>query len=69
MIIGCYDMHLYCSNDPIDGGDIEHPYRYLPFYYSGQTLGQCKRQARKQGWLFKKDGRTICPLCRKNKTQ
>ena len=70
MEVGCYDMHLYCD---VYGAEEEaladarklspyHPYKMFPFVYTGNTRGQCVKQARQHGWIFCRDGKVICPL-------
>ena len=31
--------------------------------YFGETHNQCKAIARREGWLFKRGGKTLCPYC------
>ncbi len=57
---GCYDMSLYCRNGCQDG---KEPYRPAVF----QTLGECRTDARKQGWVFNRDGDVTCPECARPK--
>ncbi len=58
MEVGCYKLTVYCDND-----DGDHPYNYLPHIYRFHTYGRCKHWAQYDGWLFKKDGSHLCPLC------
>lgn len=51
-------MDLYCRHK-----DRVHPYGYLPHQFSGHTEDFCKRQARKRGWVFHRDGKVSCPIC------
>lgn len=55
---GCYSLHLYCDQD-----NPAHGYGEFPYEYTGQTLGECKRHARRQGWKFHRDQTHTCPRC------
>jgi hypothetical protein len=56
MIVSGYTTDLYCD------GDGPHPYNWFPQTFTGETKGQCLRQARKRGWLASEE-RQLCPLC------
>jgi len=59
VIVGCYTMDLYCDceSDRHDHG--EFPHQFIAHKYS-----QCKRQAQKEGWVFKRNGTdAVCPKC------
>lgn len=65
--VSCYSMDLYCDSP-------EHPvHANVPDVYTGRSFSDCIRQARKDGWLFRKDvasrtngcGFAICPKHRK----
>lgn len=63
MIVGCYTLDLYC-----DTPDCSHNTRlgWIPDTYTGQTEGQCNKQARADGWKIKrKEGKAYCPDCNK----
>ena len=71
MIVGCYDMHLYCRHEslpfvyvmdyePCPKG--HHRNDEFPHQYSGKTEADCKRQARAEGWKFS-TGDATCPRC------
>lgn len=60
MIVGCYDMHLYCDF-PDDAW--EHRHRE-PATFQGRTFSGAQREAKRKGWHFNRDGeRVICPSC------
>jgi hypothetical protein len=70
MIVGCYSMHLYCDTGnakpgyPGDSGNSPHNHARPGFAeFTGPTEGDCKRQARKQGWRFSRDNKVYCPIC------
>ena len=61
MEASCYSMDLYCDRliecSPEgweDGGSAT---------YTGETWGECAKQARNDGWIFRKDGTHVCPRC------
>jgi hypothetical protein len=61
-----YTMHLYCDHEK------HEPFSYVKDVwgeYVGETNGQCKRQAQKNGWIFKRDRTVICPVCSGAKTE
>ena len=60
MIVGCYDLHLYCD---ANGCPLTKELK-MPRQYTGPTLGYCLRDARKDGWRVnvRKD-KAICPKC------
>ena len=67
MIVGCYSLHLYCSQRKKDySKDLKfgHKHCEFPHEYTGYTRGSCCRQARDDGWLISKK-RQLCPTCRK----
>lgn len=65
----CYTMDLYCDNrsDPwatvIWPLDEVHGSREFPAQFSGTDRADCVRQARRTGWLFKRNGDVLCPRC------
>ena len=59
---GCYTLNCYCDHENPD-----HRWNEFPHQYTGQTEGQCKKQARSQGWRFHSDGTATCPKCMKRK--
>lgn len=65
MEVACYSMDLYCdragcrvSLSGFDGPD----------NFTGRTYSECKREAKKLGWRWRKEGQ-VCPACAKNKDQ
>ena len=64
MIIGCYDLHLYCDNQKDDYKEdkLIHKYNEFPHRFTGHTEGQCFKKARANGWLIGKE-RQLCPRC------
>ena len=63
MIVGCYSMDLYCSNDARCVGEIGPYQRQVRFCgFTGETAAQCRKEARKIGWKFI-NGDVICPKC------
>ncbi len=73
MEVSCYDMHLYCDYGsdipntglPYDQDSKLHGFMEMPHELTGKDRAECVRDARKMGWVFKRDGRTICPKCAK----
>jgi hypothetical protein len=56
-VVGCYAMDLYCDHP-------KHVETYKgPPSYEGYTRGECVREARKDGWIFHRDGNLTCPKC------
>ena len=72
MIVGCYDMHLYCRHDrpvsyvqeyqPVPLG--HHRHGEFPHQFTGRTDADCRRKARASGWVFS-NGDATCPRCAK----
>lgn len=62
MIVGCYDLALYCD----DPG--EHGYDKHMREFTGRTEAEGIRAARKAGWMVRKRGgrksedRVLCPI-------
>ena len=65
MEVSCYSMHLYCDNNVSERSDGIHEFREFPHMYTGRTNAECKRDAKRDGWKFRKDGIRICPKCTK----
>lgn len=53
-----YSLDLYCDN-----GDVDHGFDAFPWQFTGSDRGCCTRKACHAGWLFKRDGRHLCPRC------
>ena len=63
MIVGCYDLHLYCD---FPDGEWKHRAKE-PGQFTGRTFSAAKRDAVRHGWHFHSDGkRVICPTCARN---
>lgn len=72
---GCYTLDLYCDvtcrtrSDPclIVGGKRlirgEHSHGEFPHQFTDELGSQCRKMARQAGWVFKRDGTTVCPRC------
>lgn len=69
MIVGCYSMDLYCdTGHNATGMASMREYQLAQRHqYTGKTEAECKREARKDGWLFRRDGRVFCRVCVKDK--
>jgi len=58
MIVGCYSLHLYC-----DMKNDDHDYFEFPHEYDHELGSVCRKEAKNDGWILKKDGTAICPKC------
>lgn len=58
MIDGAYTLELYCDNR-----ETEHDWAKFPYEYVGERGTDCRRRARRDGWLFKRNGKVFCPKC------
>lgn len=59
MIVGCYTLDLYC-----DVTYRKHPWDYrFPHQFTGETFGECKKQAQRYGWIFHRNSTVTCPHC------
>lgn len=68
MWAGCYSLDLYCENQDMRENHswpdaFGHAYRAFPVQLTGRTFTDTSRRARRLGWLIKKDGTAVCPLC------
>lgn len=73
MWAGAYALDLYCDNeDPDRKGALTdkfgHMYNEFPHQFSAETGAECRKAARKKGWIIKSDGTAICPKCSGKKT-
>lgn len=56
---GCYSLDLYCDRE-----SAEHRFQEFPHQYTGETFGECAREARRDGWIIRTRLRTAtCPKC------
>jgi len=55
MIVGCYTLDLYCENSNGWGCNPDKP-ESDPDQYTAELGSRCRRAARKDGWLLKRDG-------------
>jgi hypothetical protein len=68
VIVGGYDLHLYCDNDPERPwapGDLHH-YGEFPHQNFGsfEHGWQARAMARRLGWFLDlRRGRALCPKC------
>lgn len=70
MIVGGYDLHLYCANGTM--GDSSRPSSCVvretyswedgSHQFAGPDKRDCMKQARAAGWRFRK-GDCVCPAC------
>lgn len=60
MIVGGYELHLYC--DCCKKYERLHKHGPHPDVFAGQTRAGCMRQARQDGWTFRK-GKCRCSEC------
>jgi hypothetical protein len=58
MIVGCYTLDLYCELETED-----HEYKEFPHEYTDEYGSKCRSDARKSGWILRRDGTAICPKC------
>lgn len=68
MIAACYSMDLYCENHAADPE--RHGYNYTPTTFTGETWGECAKQARIEGWRISRDSRQCwCARCAAEKNR
>lgn len=63
-------MELYCDTEfkTFKDEHLIHEYGEFPHEYTGEiTKSFAIKQAKKDGWTFKKDGRVFCPKCSEGK--
>lgn len=72
MIIGGYELHLYCDTgndkpDTVNSATIPHIHNYDGGFeqFVGVDKADCNRRAKRRGWRFARDGRVYCPRCSK----
>lgn len=70
MIVGGYDLHLYCEHETLPHyfgqGSVPKGYHApseFPHEFQGGSKAECNAAARKRGWTFRRDGTVVCPRC------
>ena len=64
VMVGGYTLDLYCDNPKCKNHIDKKNLRYDgPDQFTGETFSQCKRKAKKGGWVFSDDGTILCPRC------
>lgn len=61
MEAGCYTINLYCDNDWAH--PCEPDQKTPSAEYVGETGAECRKQAKRDGWKFHRDGCHTCPEC------
>lgn len=56
--VGCYTLDLYCNYK-----NETHEWKEFPHVYTGPTREFCRRDARRDGWVFGRGGLIKCPKC------
>jgi hypothetical protein len=68
MEAACYTLDLYCD-DPKHGERHPNQFESLDAQYTGETYGECKKQAKADGWKWVKGSGihdwNICGRCNK----
>lgn len=75
MIVGGYDLHLYCDTgnttpDAAKGAPIVEVHGYLDGGFGAfmdRNESRAKAKARRAGWTFKSGGFVYCPTCSRKK--
>lgn len=57
--VGGYNLHLYCRYLNPDHGDLECN------EFFGDSKADAYKRARRNGWVFNRDGYVTCPVCAK----
>jgi len=61
MMVSGYSMDLYC-----DMKNPEHGYREFPHQFFGESGGECRKAARRKGWIIEtRTRKAFCPKCHK----
>lgn len=61
MIVGAYILDLYC--DAKDWNEKPHTWKEFPHEFTGEYGTRCRREARRAGWVLKRNGEALCPKC------
>ena len=64
MMASGYSLHLYCD---LRSEPSPHTWNEFPHEYGEETFGQAVKEARSDGWLFRRDGTHVCPKCSNKK--
>ncbi len=62
MMAGCYSLDLYCDNAGTFPDGI-HAFDEFPHQFTHELGSVCRARAKAAGWLFQRDGKTLCPKC------
>jgi hypothetical protein len=72
MIAAGYSLDLYCDNYSASRkfdhliDELGHRWGMFPVQYTGELGAECRKRARKAGWLLNfQTGRALCPHCNK----
>ena len=57
-IAGCYTLHLYCDN-----ANGNHAWGEFPHELTHELGSSCRKEARRRGWVFHRNGTVTCPKC------
>lgn len=72
MLAGCYSLHLYCDErkDNLPGRDDDgvHVWDEFPHQFTDELGSVCRADARRAGWIIRKDGTCVCPKCNTKST-
>lgn len=63
---GCYSLDLYCRHASAYPDQL-HAYDEFPHQFTAEHGSTCRREARKRGWIFHRDGEVTCPKCARRK--
>ena len=61
MFVEGYDLHMYCRWE-----NPRHNYDDFPQQFAGSHRADTRKQAKKVGWIFHRDGYATCPKCAKD---
>ena len=64
MECGIYDLDLYC-----DRQNRQHGFEEFPHVYTDEYGARARKAARKDGWVWHRDGTLSCPMCSGKKTE
>ena len=64
MIVGCYTLDLYCDLE-----SEEHEYKEFPHEFTHEFGSRARAEARKVGWILRRNGMAICPKCSERAAQ